>query len=75
MAVKLRLQLFPARSYYVWKICLLIIPWELITRIFMTIEIIRSPRGAINLIIEGGNLWIFEFSVKVQGESYLSTSV
>lgn len=75
MAVQSRLQLFPVRSYYFWRISLLITPWELITRIFMTIEITRSPRGAIYLVIEGGNLWIFEFSVTVQGESYLSTSV
>lgn len=54
MAVKLWLQLFPVRSYYFWRISLLIIPWELITRRFMTIEIIRSPRGAIYLVIGGG---------------------
>lgn len=75
MAVKLWLRLFPVRSYYFWRISPLITPWELITRRFMTIEIIRSPRGAIYLVIGGGNLWISEFSVTVQGESYLSTSV
>lgn len=54
MAVKLWLQLFPVRSYYFWIISLLITPRELITRRFMTIEIIRSPRGAIYLVIGGG---------------------
>lgn len=75
MAVKLWLRLFPVRSYYFWRISPLITPWKLITRRFMTIEIIRSPRGAIYLVSGGGNLWISEFSVTVQGESYLSTSV
>lgn len=54
MAVKSWLQLFPVRSYYFWRIILLITPWELITRRFMTIEIIRSPRGGIYLVIGGG---------------------
>lgn len=55
MAVKLWLRLFPVRSYYFWRISPLITPLELITRRFMTIEIIRSPRGAIYLVIGGGN--------------------